>query len=120
MTDAEYIRQQIGKLAEAIRTMSIDDIEQFYDENIVSFDVEPPLKHVGLTHKLENWRRVFSCYTGPLEYEVHDLTIIRDRDVAFTHSFNRISGTLTSGAHGDHWLRSTNCFLRTEGRRTPS
>lgn len=44
------IRQQIDKIVEGIRAQDLEGLKRLYTADVVSFDVEPPLQHVG-------WRR---------------------------------------------------------------
>jgi ketosteroid isomerase-like protein len=37
-------------------------------------------------------------------------------DVAFTHSLNRLSGTMTTGQKIGHWLRWTACWRSINGK----
>jgi len=113
--DEADIRQRIDKLAEAIRAMDLEGAMSIYAPDIVSFDIVPPLQHVGAEAKRKNWVDAFAIYQRPLGYEIHDLTITLGDDVAFTHSLNRISGTLKNGNKADFWLRSTACFRKIDG-----
>jgi ketosteroid isomerase-like protein len=113
--DEADIQQRIDKLAAAIRAMDIDGVMSIYAPDIVSFDVEPPLQHVGAEAKKKNWVGVFDMYQRPLGYEIRDLTITLGDDVAFAHSLNRISGTMKNGNRTGFWLRSTTCFRKIEG-----
>src|SRR5262245_38201692 len=92
--DEAEVRQRIDKLVQAIRAMDIESVMSIYALNIVSFDVEPPLQHVGAQAKRKNWLNVFSMYQAPLGYEIRDLLITASEDVAFAHGLIRISGTL--------------------------
>ncbi len=114
-TDEADIRQRIDKLAEAVRAMNLEGVMSIYAPDIVSFDIVPPLKHVGAEAKRKNWGDAFAMYQHPLGYEIRDLTIIVGDDVAFGHSVNRISGTLKNGNRTDFWLRSTTCFRKIDG-----
>jgi ketosteroid isomerase-like protein len=109
------IRAQIDALAQAIRAHDLDAAMSLYAPNVVSFDFEPPLQHVGAEAKRRNWVAVFAAYRRPLGYDVHDLTIAVGDGVAFTHSLNRISGTLTNGAKTAMWVRATTGFRRIGG-----
>ncbi|MHB8599424.1 MAG: YybH family protein [Ktedonobacteraceae bacterium] len=62
------------------------------------------------------WEEVFFVYQGPIDYEIHDLSITVGDDVAFTHSLNRISGTMNNGQKTDLWLRWTACFRKINGK----
>jgi ketosteroid isomerase-like protein len=114
MTDEEVVRQRIEHLAAAIRAKDRDAIQRIYGEDIVSFDVEPPLTHVGVADKLANWDGLFARYAS-LEYEVRELQVTTSGDVAFAHSLNRIGGTLHEGTQASHWIRCTNCLRRIDG-----
>ncbi|MFG2110092.1 YybH family protein [Micromonospora chersina] len=72
--DEAAIRQQIGKIIEGLRDKDLDSLRQRYTTNVVSFDVEPPLQHVGVDAKLRNWANVFAVFET-VAYEVRDLTL---------------------------------------------
>ena len=85
-TDEVGIRQRIEALAGAIRGLDLEAVMSIYLTDVVSFDIEPPLQHVGAEAKRKNWERVFAVYEHPLGYEIRDLTITVREDVAFAHS----------------------------------
>jgi ketosteroid isomerase-like protein len=109
------IRRRIDELVEAIRAMDLNRVMSIYAPDIVSFDVEPPLQHVGAEAKRNNWANVFSMYHRPFDYEVRDLAIAVGGEVAFGHGLIRISGTLTNLNKAERWLRSTSCFRKIAG-----
>jgi ketosteroid isomerase-like protein len=114
--DEASIRGRIGQLAEAVRAADVDGVESIYAPDIVSFDVQPPLQHVGLEAKSKNWVDVFTMYRRPLNCEIRDLSITVDGDLAFARSFNRISGTLKNGTtSGGFWVRATYCLRKIDG-----
>jgi len=113
--DEADIRERIDKLVEAIRAMDLEGVMSMYAPDIVSFDIVPPLQHVGAEAKRKNWLDAFAMYQRPLGYEIRDLTITVGDDVAFGHSLNRISGRLKNGNRTDFWLRSTTCFRKIDG-----
>ena len=113
--DEADIRQQIDKLVEAIRAMDLEGAMSIYAADVVSFDVAPPLQHLGAEAKRKNWIDVFATYQCPLGYEIRDLTIALGDDVAFAHSLNRISGTLKNGNRTDVWVRATTCYRKIDG-----
>jgi ketosteroid isomerase-like protein len=102
-------------LTEALRAMDLDGVMAIYAPDIVSFDIAPPLQHVGAEAKRKNWANAFAMYQRPLEYEIRDLTITIGDDVAFGHSLNRINGMLTNGNRTGFWLRWTACFRKIDG-----
>jgi ketosteroid isomerase-like protein len=114
-TDEADIRRRIDKMASAIHAMDLESLKSIYAADIVSFDIEPPLQHLGAEAKWRNWVKVFTIYHPPLGYEVRDLTITVGDGVAFGHSLNRISGTLQNGKRSDYWVRWTPCFRKIDG-----
>jgi len=113
--DEAGIRQQIDKLVEAIRAMDLEGVKPIYAPDIVSFDVGAPLQHVGAEAKWRNWVDAFTAFQRPLGYEIRNLTITLDGDVAFGHSLNRLSGTLKNGNRSSFWVRATFCFRKIDG-----
>jgi ketosteroid isomerase-like protein len=109
------IRQQIDKIVEGIQAKDLEALERIYAENVVSFDVEPPLQHVGVAAKMKNWAKAFTFFQD-VTYEVRDLTVTVGDDVAFGHCFGRLSGTLMNGTvTSGMWVRGTFCFQKIDG-----
>ncbi|GAA4602125.1 hypothetical protein GCM10023195_06170 [Actinoallomurus liliacearum] len=113
--DEAEIKQQISKIVEGIRAKDLEGLKRFYATDVVSFDVEPPLQHVGIAAKLKNWTNAFTFFQE-LDYEVRDLTLTVGDDLAFGHLFGRLSGTLKNGtATNGIWVRGTFCFRKIDG-----
>ncbi|WP_214323751.1 YybH family protein [Nonomuraea sediminis] len=113
--DEAEIRQQADKIVEALRAKDLDGLKRLYTTDVVSFDVEPPLQHVGVEAKLKNWAKVFTFFQD-VNYEVRDLTLTVGDEVAFGHGFGRLSGTLKNGtATSGMWVRATFCFRKIDG-----
>ncbi|MEU1545759.1 nuclear transport factor 2 family protein [Nocardia sp. NPDC005745] len=105
--DEVELRRTIDKVVEGLRVKDLEVLKQLYTPDVVSFDVEPPLQHVGIAAKLENWAKVFLFFES-VTYEVRDLTFTVGGDVAFGHAFARLSGTLKNGAAtSGMWVRVT-------------
>jgi ketosteroid isomerase-like protein len=109
------IRAQIGGLIDALRAKNLKLVKPLYADDVVSFDVEPPLQHVGIAAKLDNGARAFGFFEV-LTYEIRDLTVVAGYDVAFAHGFGRLAGTLKNGATTDGmWVRATFCLRKING-----
>jgi ketosteroid isomerase-like protein len=116
VADEAIIRARLDALIAALRAKDLEALGQIYATDIVSFDVEPPLQHVGLAAKLNNWVRAFSLF-DVLDYEVRELSFATGDEVAFGHGFGRLSGILNTGAPTDGmWVRVTFCFQKVDGR----
>jgi ketosteroid isomerase-like protein len=46
--DEAQINQQVARIAEGIRARDLESLRPIYATDVVSFDVEPPLEHVGI------------------------------------------------------------------------
>jgi uncharacterized protein (TIGR02246 family) len=114
MADA-VVRQRVEDYAKAVRAKDIDGVMSLYAHDIVSFDVEPPLRYAGAENKRRAWQAFFAAYTGPVSYDVRDLKATTDGELAFVHSLNHVKGTLASGHVADLWVRWTACFRRIDG-----
>lgn len=112
--DEADIRRRIERAVEAIRAMDLEALMPIYSADIVSFDIEPPLQHLGAEAKRKNWTKVFTMYQRPLGYEVRDLAITAGNDVAFVRTLARLSGTLKSGQSAGYWVRWTTGWRKVE------
>ncbi len=113
--DEAAIKQQMDKLVEGIHNKDLEALKRIYATDVVSFDVEPPLQHVGVAAKLKNWTNAFTFFRE-VSYEVRDLTLIVDENLAVGHCFGRLSGTLQNGTSTDGmWVRGTFCFRKIDG-----
>ena len=114
MTEA-LVRQRVEDWAKAVRARDIDGVLSLYATNIVSFDLDPPLRYAGADNKRRAWQEFFAARTGPIGYEVHELDVTAEGELAFVHSLNHVSGTLANGHTSDLWVRWTACFRRING-----
>ena len=113
--DEAEIRRRIAGIVDGIGAKDLDALRRIYAPDVVSFDVEPPLQHVGIEAKMENWTRAFTFFQQ-VRYEVRDLTLTVGDEVAFGHCFGRLSGTLGNGtATAGMWVRVTFCFRKIDG-----
>ncbi len=114
-TDEAQLRQRVDNLVEAIRAADLDAVKPMFAPDIVSFDMQPPLRHLGAPAKWRNWAEVFAAFARPIGYEIGELTISADGDLAYAYGLNRLSGTLRNGQRTGMWVRWTCCFRKTEG-----
>ncbi|MBE1583112.1 YybH family protein [Nonomuraea angiospora] len=113
--DEADIRQLIAKIVGGLQGKDLEALKRLYATDIVSFDIEQPLQHVGIEAKLKNWAPVFTFFER-VTYEVRDLTLTVGEDVAFGHAFARLGGTLKNGtATSGMWVRVTHCLRKIEG-----
>ena len=82
---------------------------------VLQFAAAREFADAGAENKREAWQKFFAARTGPLGYEVSELNVDAEGDLAFAHSLNHVSGTLAHGNKSDLWVRWTACFRRING-----
>jgi ketosteroid isomerase-like protein len=99
--DEDQIRAVIADRAAAMRERDAERFVAHYAPKVVRFDLAPPLASKGSEARdAEALRAWFASHPGgPVGYEIRDLTVTADGDVAFCHSLNQLGGAL--------WFRST-------------
>ncbi|NUR74115.1 MAG: SnoaL-like domain-containing protein [Hamadaea sp.] len=113
--DEAEIRGLIEKIVNGLHAKNLDEVKEPYSVDVVSFDVEPPLQHVGIDAKLKNWANVFDVF-DEVTYDVRDLTITAGDEVAFGHAFARLRGTLKNGVTTPGmWVRVTYGLQKIDG-----
>jgi ketosteroid isomerase-like protein len=114
-TEEAEIRRRIESWTNALRAKDVDALMSHYVEDILVFDLAPPLQYKGFAAYRQNWSDWFPSFQGPVGYEIRELDITTAGDVAFCHSLNRISGTRTSGENSNTWVRATVCLRKISG-----
>jgi len=107
-TDEANIRQRIDRWLEALRAMDLEGVMSLYAPDIVSFDIVPPLRHVGAKAKERNWMDAFALYQRPLGYEIRDLTLTVGDDV-WTRKRLCLSASLEDTLHSFYTVRRATC-----------
>lgn len=109
------IRALVDKLVKGLRAKDIDSVVSVYAPDLVAFDIVPPMQYVGAESYRKRWTEVFESFET-IHYEVRDLSITACDDAAFSHSFNRLNGTMKNGRTTDVWVRWTACYRKINGR----
>jgi uncharacterized protein (TIGR02246 family) len=110
----DLIRQRVAALAKAIAARDLDAVMSFFAPDVVSCDLEAPLRYAGADNKRKRWERDFGAFTR-IAYEVRDLNVTTSGDLAVVHALNHFTGTMATGRVADTWVRWTACFRRIGG-----
>ncbi len=109
----EEIRAVVESWADAIRRKDVAGVLSHFAEDSVRFYLAPPLQaDMLLRENLEGW---FATFRGDIGYDIRDLSITTAADLAWCHSFNRITGTKVEGEPMDLWVRETLCLRKLDG-----
>jgi uncharacterized protein (TIGR02246 family) len=116
MTNEEEIKALAEQWADAVRRRDFDALLEHYAEDVVVFDVPPPLQVKGRDQYRKNMERWLGNFKGSIECEMNELTITATDEIAFAHSLTRISDTMEDGTSSGSWVRATVCYRKFGGR----
>jgi ketosteroid isomerase-like protein len=107
------IKQVFKDFEKAFRAGDLDGIMAIYDQDVVAYDVAPPLQYVGSAAYRKTWKNFLDSYEGPIDVEFRDLHVVSaSGDVAFTYALERFTGKLKSGGTTTVWVRVTDCWMK--------
>jgi uncharacterized protein (TIGR02246 family) len=110
------IRSLIDKSLQGIQALDLDKAIRYFADDVIAYDVIGPLRFVGAAQvrkRLEQWFSSFK--SAPIGYELHDLEVVADYNVAFASSLNQVHATLKNGSELQMWWRATLCFQKIDG-----
>ena len=114
--DEAQIRAIIDDYGEGLRNKDADRCASHYADDVVQFDLAPPLEYRGKETARKNLNEWFKTFSGPIGVEMKGLKISAGPETAFAYVMNHISGTNTQGQKNDHWVRVTIGFQKTDGK----
>ena len=106
------IRRLIDGWVAAIRARDLDGVMSFYTPDGVAADVALPLRYAGMALKRHAWAEFFEAHSGEIDYEVTDLKVTRQGNVACLRSLNRVGSEGPDGKNRDQWVRWTACLRK--------
>ena len=117
MDEEAAIRSLIDERVAAMREKDAARAVATLAPDVVAFELAPPLALEGEAARdeaaLAAW---LAGWEGPVEIEIRDLRVAVSGDVAWSHSLNRLRGTLKGGRIVDMWMRSTLGFRKLGGQ----
>lgn len=116
MTAEQELRDLVEDRVRAVRAKDRDALAAHPAEDVVTFDVLPPLNSRGNGAVLEHLDQWLDSYAGPIDYAVRDLQVTATGDLGFCSFLYHVGGTLKAGGQVDMWVRATLCFRRLDGR----
>ena len=111
----DEIRALLEGQVEAIKAKDVEKVMAPYAEEVVGFDVLPPLRNSGKAALRDRLQRWFEGYEDTIESELRDLEVAASGEVAFAHALQRFAGTMTNGTGVDMWVRVSWGLRRANG-----
>lgn len=102
----------------AFNAGDIDAIMKNYlpGQHLIIFDVVSRKQYRGADVYRGFWEEMFSHFSDTPKIAISDLAITAAGDVAFSHSFQHVTGTDKQGKPVDRWVRVTNGYREIEGK----
>lgn len=85
-------------------------------EDVITFDVLPPLNSRGSQATAEHLQPWFDGYDGPIDYSAQDVRVSAQGDLGFCSFLYHIGGTRKTGDEVNMWVRATLCCRSIDGR----
>jgi ketosteroid isomerase-like protein len=116
--DETAIRTLIEEWAAAVRRRDMEGILRDHAQEIVMFDVPPPLESRGLEAYKETWGLFFRWVREPITFDIQRLEIFAGGEVAFAVALMRCAGKGPDGTDSDLDFRLTVGLKKVAGRWT--
>jgi ketosteroid isomerase-like protein len=96
-TAETQIKALIEAWADAVRRHDLPSILAHHDQDIVMFDVPPPLQSRGLDEYRKTWDLFFGYHEPSQAFDIEELAITAGEDVAFAVAIMRCGSSTVSG-----------------------
>jgi ketosteroid isomerase-like protein len=107
-----------NRFVAAFKSKDLNGIMKVYapGQALVVFDVVPPRQYVGDAAYRKDWQTFLDSFNGPITVELTDLDVGADRNLAYSHSMQRVAGTDKQGKKLDLTVRVTDVYRKIRGQ----
>jgi ketosteroid isomerase-like protein len=109
------LREVIAERVTAVLAKNPGPLAERQADDIVLFDVLPPLFSNGKADVVDKTQAWFNGYASDIGYEVHELGVRAEGDLGFCWFAYHVTGTLQSGDEVDMWVRASLCCQKSGG-----
>jgi len=106
------IRNQIEDWAKAVRERDLAGVLRNHAENILMFDVPPPLVSRGLEEYKKTWELFYSSSETPAVFDIRELRVTAGDQVAFAAALMRCTVKENGNDYVDLDFRLTICLCK--------
>lgn len=112
------IRAAVERFRQAVLHKDMKGVGRYYanTEDLVVFDVVPPLSYVGWTSFQKDWQGFFDGFKSISVYDWNDMHVEAVGDLGWMRAMVHIVGTLQDGKPLDMTFRDTAIFKRVNQR----
>jgi len=113
--EKKQISEIIEEWAKAVREENINGILANHSNNILMFDVPPPLQSKGIDAYKRSWNIFFSWSKKPVIFNINELEIITSNTVAYCHGIGQCMGIGSDDREESLKFRLTIGFIKEDG-----
>jgi uncharacterized protein (TIGR02246 family) len=114
--EAQEIRGWIDRWTKAVSAKDVDRVMELYPDDVVAYDVVPPLQYIGKAAYRADFQQFFAQYESDLRVETRDLHVGANGDLGYATGLQMISGTLKHGQKSGVWVRFTSLYRKVNGK----
>jgi uncharacterized protein (TIGR02246 family) len=115
-SDATEIRSLIERWSQAVRDEDRTKIRQDHADDILMFDVPPPLRSRGIDEYMATWDLFFGSMEKPVAFDFTDVEVTAGTDVAFATAIGHCVNIDKSGRREPLTFRLTMGLRKIAGR----
>jgi uncharacterized protein (TIGR02246 family) len=105
--DEDAIRTLVENWARAVRSKDLAGILASHSDDMLMFDVPPPIQSKGIAAYKKTWDLFFSWSQDLGVFDIQGMTITAGNDVAFVAALMRCAGTVANGTRSELDFRLT-------------
>ena len=116
--DEKEIRALVQRLVTAARAKDVSAVMSVYvaDESLRVFDITPPLQSIGAKAYTKGWEDFFAAFPGPMEIEIHELSVTTEGPLGFSHEIDTWRVTDPEGKKVSFTMRVTYVYRKVNGQ----
>lgn len=116
MSAEDELRDLVEERVHAVRQRDSATLAARPVQDVIAFDVLPPLNSQGSQAMADRVQQWFDAYDGPIDYTVRDLRVSAAGDLGFCSFLYHVGGALKTGDQVSMWVRATLCCRRIDRR----
>lgn len=105
------IRETLQQWEDAFRKGDIKRILTLYADDVIAFDMVPPLQFDGKANYKKSWQQAAKISEAPWVYEAHNRHVEIGGHIAFAFCLAKCGGMM-NGKVETGWVRHTQCFRK--------
>lgn len=113
----QSIQALAAQWANAVACQNLEQIMAFYADEIIAYDAVAQLQFNGKTSYKAHWKKCMEfCTGGHSKFELRDLTIQQNDQLAFSHALVYCEGSNEKGETQGCWMRLTQGWQQQKGQ----